>query len=111
MRVDGLSLGAVFLPPETLRPERGQPLAVLAEMDQGEAGAQPVVILFEPPVSHLVEAEDPPQYPERRFPFRSDSRLGCILAPGFFVHIVFEPGAAASHCACGAAARIVSPCP
>ena len=31
---------------------------------QREAGAQSSVILFESPVSHLVEAEDALQYPE-----------------------------------------------
>ena len=35
------------------------------EIDQGEAGAQPVMVLRDPPVSHLVEAEDTFQDAER----------------------------------------------
>src|ERR1035437_8972469 len=65
MRVVLLSLKAVFWPPETLRPLRGQPLAVLVQVHQREAGTQSSVILLEAPVSHLVEAEDALQYPER----------------------------------------------
>jgi hypothetical protein len=53
-----------FRLPETLRPLRGQQLAVLIEIHQREAGAQPSVILFESAVSHLIEAEDALQYPE-----------------------------------------------
>jgi hypothetical protein len=37
------------------------------EIDQGEAGAQPVMVLREPPVSHLVEAEDAFQDAEHMF--------------------------------------------
>src|ERR1019366_7443502 len=87
----------VFRPPETLRPLRGQPLAVLIEIHQREAGAQSSVILFESPVSHLVEAEDALQYPEVMFHFRSDSGLGRVLTLGPFIHIVLELGAAAGH--------------
>jgi hypothetical protein len=41
------------------------------EIDQGEAGAQPVMVLGDPPVSHLVEAEDAFQDAEHMFYFRS----------------------------------------
>ena len=92
-----LSLDAVFRHPETLRPQRGQPLAVLVEIHQCEAGAQPVVILPDAPVSHLVEAEDALQYPERMLHFGSDSRLGRVFAPGFFIYVVLELGAAAGN--------------
>ena len=74
-----LSLEAFFRLPETLRPLRGQPLAVLIEIDQREAGAQPSVILFESAISHLIEAEDALQYPEGMFHLRSDSGLGRVL--------------------------------
>ena len=37
------------------------------EIDQGEAGAQPVMVLGDPPVSHLVEAEDAFQDAEHMF--------------------------------------------
>ena len=53
-----LSLESVFRLPETLRPLRGQPLAVLIEIHQREAGTQASVILFESAVSHLIEAKD-----------------------------------------------------
>jgi hypothetical protein len=92
-----LSLEAVFRLPDTLRPLRGQPLAVLIEIHQREAGAQSSVILFESAVSHLIEAEDALQYPEGMFHFCSDSGLGRVLALGLFVHIVLELGATAGH--------------
>src|SRR5450759_1217272 len=76
---------AIFRPPDTLRPERGQPFAVQVEIDQREAGAQPVMVLRDSPVSHLVEAEDAFQYPENMFYFRSYPRLSRVLTPGFFV--------------------------
>jgi hypothetical protein len=59
-----LSLEAVFRLSEALRPLRDQPLAVLIEVHQREAGAQSSVILFESAVSHLIEAKDALQYPE-----------------------------------------------
>lgn len=92
-----LCLEAVFQPPDTLRPQRGQSLAVLIEVDQREAGAQPVVVLLQAPVSHFVEAEDALPYPERMLHLSSLAGLGRVLAPGLFIHIVLEPGAAAGH--------------
>ena len=74
-----------------------QPPTVLVEIDQREAGAQPVVILSEFPASHCVEAEDALQYPERMLHLSSDMRLGRVLALGFFVYIVLELGAAVGH--------------
>jgi hypothetical protein len=58
---------------------------VQVEIDQGEAGAQPVMVLRDPPVSHLVEAEDAFQDAEPMFYFRSYFRLSCVLAFPFFV--------------------------
>ena len=55
------------------------------EIDQGEAGAQPVMVLRDPPVSHLVEAEDAFQDAEHMFYFRSYFRLSCVLSFRFFV--------------------------
>src|SRR5450759_185546 len=88
---------AIFRPPDTLRPERGQPFAVQVEIDQREAGAQPVMVLRDSPVSHLVEAEDAFQYPENMFYFRSYPRLSRVLTPGFFVDIVLELRPATGH--------------
>jgi hypothetical protein len=67
------------------------------EIDQGEAGAQPVMVLRDTPVSHLVEAEDAFQDAEHMFYFRSYFRLSCILSFRFFVHIVFELRPATGH--------------
>ena len=50
-----------------LRPDRGPAFAMQVEIDQGEAGAQPVMVLRDPPVSHLVEAEDAFQEAEHMF--------------------------------------------
>ena len=77
--------GGSFLPPETLRPERCQPFAVQVEIAQREAGAQPVVVLLDASVSHLVEAKDTFQDPEWMFYFGSDSGLGGVAPFGFFV--------------------------
>jgi hypothetical protein len=43
---------AVFRPADTLRPERGQAFVVEVEVDQGEVGAQPIMVLGNAPVSH-----------------------------------------------------------
>jgi len=67
------------------------------EIDQGEAGAQPVMVLRDPPVSHLVEAEDAFQDAEHMFYFCSYFRLSCVLSSRFFVHIVFELRPATGH--------------
>ena len=81
--------GALFRPPGTLHPQKGKPFAVVVDIDQREAGAQPVVVLFQAPVSHLVEVEDALQDPERMFHLRSNSGLGRVLAccfPNYVAH-------------------------
>jgi len=75
-------------------------VAVLIEIHQRKAGAQPIVILSQAPISHFVEAEDALQYPERMLDFGSGARLGRVLGLGFLVHIVLELGAAAGHVLC-----------
>jgi hypothetical protein len=42
---------------------------VQVEIDQSEVGAQPMMVLREAPVAHLVEAEDAFQYAESMFYF------------------------------------------
>src|SRR5260370_17928763 len=78
---------------DTLRPERGQPFAMEVEVDQREAGAQPVMVLGDAAVADLVEAEDALEDAEGMFYFRSDSALGRVLPPGFFIDIllIFGP--------------------
>ena len=78
LQVDFEVLEAVFLPPETLRPERGQPVAVLLQVHQGEAGAQPVMVLGQAAVSHPVEAELPLQHAKDMFYFGPYFRLSCL---------------------------------
>lgn len=56
-----------------------QPFPVQIQVHQREAGAQPLVVLLQSPISHLLEAEDTLQYPKRMFYLRSDSRLHPIL--------------------------------
>src|ERR1700736_3706974 len=60
------------------------------EIDQGEVRAEPVMVLRDATIAHLVEAEDAFQDAEHLFYFRSYFRLGCVLSFRFFVHIVFE---------------------
>jgi hypothetical protein len=50
--------------------ECGHAFAVEIEVDQGEAGAQPVVVLGDAAVAHLVEAEDALQDAEHMFDLR-----------------------------------------
>lgn len=88
---------AVFQPPDTLRPEHCQPFAVQVEVDQSKAGAQPVMVLRDSPVSHLVEAEDAFQYSESMFYFGSHSRLRRVLARGYFADAVLELCPATGH--------------
>ena len=48
-----------------------QVLAVQVEVDEGEVGAEPVMVLGDASVAHLVEAEDALQDTEDVFYFRS----------------------------------------
>src|ERR1035437_4911132 len=92
-----LFLQAVFRPPETLRPLRGQPVAVLVQVQQREGRAQPLVVLMQTPVAHLCKSEVTLQNTKWMLHLGPDSGLGRILALGFFVYIVLEPGPAAGH--------------
>jgi len=46
----------------TMRPQKGQPFAVLVEVDQGDGRQQPCAILLRFAVVHLGAAEDVLQY-------------------------------------------------
>jgi hypothetical protein len=65
------------------------------EVDQREVGTPPVMVLGDAAVADLVEAEDTLQDAEGMFYLRSNSRLGRVLSPGFFIDIVliFRPTA------------------
>ena len=69
----------VFRPRDAVLPEHCQTFAVQVEVDQGEVGAQPVMVLCKAPVSHLVEAEDPLEDAERMFYFGSHAGLTPVL--------------------------------
>src|SRR5258708_35010376 len=68
------------------------------EIDQGEVRAEPVMVLRDATIAHLVEAEDAFQDAEHMFYFRSYFRLSCVLSFRFFVDMVFELRSAAGHC-------------
>ena len=78
---DWSSRRIVFRSPGTLRPLHQQPFAVDIQVHQGEARAQPIVVLRDATVSRLVEAEDALQDAERMFYFRPHPRLASVLLP------------------------------
>ncbi len=66
---------------ETLRPGHRQPFAVQIQVHQREAGAQSMMVLLNPSVSHLLETEDALQNPKRMFHLRSHSGLYPVPGP------------------------------
>src|SRR5450432_770081 len=91
---------AVFLPLETLRPLRDQPVAVLVQIHQREGSAQPLVIFPDATVTNLGKSEDTLQDAKRMLDFGSHAGLGGVLALGFFIYIILVLGPAASHILC-----------
>src|SRR5208283_3056161 len=91
------SLEAVFRPPETLRPLRGQPVAVLVQVHQREGRAQPLVVFPDTAIAHLGKSEDSFEDAERMLDSGSDSGLGGVFALSLFIYIVLEFRPAASH--------------
>ena len=69
----------VFRPPGAVLPAHGQAFAVEVEVDQGEVGAQPVVVLGDASVSDLVEAEDALQDAEHMLYLSPHTRLTPVL--------------------------------
>ena len=72
-------IGPFYRPPDPLRPERYQLFAVEVEVDQGEARAQPMMVLGDTQVAHLVEAEDALEHPERMFDLGPHPRFPPVL--------------------------------
>ena len=97
LRVHRCCLGGDFLPPDALLPEHGQMFALEVQVHQREVRAQPMMVLCNASVAHLVEAEDALQDAKYMFHLGSDFRLSCIFTPFYFVHIIFESGSATSH--------------
>src|SRR5437773_12404418 len=64
---------------ETLPPRHRQPFAVQVQVHQRKAGAQPMMVLLNPSVSHLLETKDALQNSERMFHLRSHSGLYPVL--------------------------------
>src|ERR1700741_4136598 len=80
---------------ETLRPRHCQPFAVKVQVHQRKAGAQPMMVLLNPSVSHLLETEEALQNPERMFYLRSHSGLPPVLGllePVHKVLVLDSPG-------------------
>jgi hypothetical protein len=95
----------LFRPQETLRPLRGQPVAVLVQVHQREGRAQPLVIFPDAPVAHLGKSEDTLEDAKRMLDFGSHAGLGGVLALGFFIHIsLYLVRREVMSCAFGAAA-------
>ncbi len=66
-----LSLSLLSRPVDAVLPEDCQPLAVQVEVDEGEVGVQPMMVLGDASVAYLVEAEDSLQDTEDVLYFRS----------------------------------------
>lgn len=62
---DHCVFGSHFRLPDTLRPDRGQPLAVLVEIDQRKGGQQPFVIFLDASIAYLRVVEYALQDSER----------------------------------------------
>src|ERR1035441_8489241 len=84
------SLESVFRSPETLRPLRDQPPAVLVEIDQGEGRQMPVVILQDAAITHLGITKDAFQNAEGPLHLSSNSRLSPVLALLVFIHALLD---------------------
>src|SRR6266478_1618267 len=82
---------------ETLRPRHSQPLVVQIQIHQCKAGAQPMMVLFNSSVSHLFEAKDALQNPERVFYLRSDSGLHPVLGLLYLIDKVLVSHSSAGH--------------
>ena len=57
---------------ETLRPLRGQPVAVLVQIHQREGRTDPLVVFPDAPIAHLYESEDTLENAERMLHFGSN---------------------------------------
>src|SRR6201993_5164257 len=82
---------------ETLRPLHCQPSAVQVEVHQRKAGAQTMMVLLNPSVSHLLETEDALQNPKRMFHLGSHSGLHPVLGLLYLVHKVLVSRPPAGH--------------
>ena len=67
------------------------------QVTQGEAHAQPIVVLRDAPVPCPVKAEDTLKHVERVLDPGPHPRLSRVPALRGFIHIVPEPGPAAGH--------------
>jgi hypothetical protein len=66
--------------PDALRPQKGQPFAMLVEIHQGKSSAQAVKILLQAAEADLHESEHSLQDAERMFHSGSHSGLGTVLS-------------------------------
>ena len=54
------------------------------QIGQSASHKQPVRVLVQPPITHLVEAEDTLEYQKRVFDFRTNLRFGSVLVRVLF---------------------------
>ena len=66
-------------PQETLRPLRGQPVAVLVQVHQREGRAQPLVVFPDTAIAHLGESENSFEDAERMLGLGSTRALVVFL--------------------------------
>jgi hypothetical protein len=101
---------ALFRPQETLRPLRGQPVAVLVQVYQRGGRTQPFMVFLDAPVTILGNAEDTLQDAKRMLDFGSHAGLGRGLALGLFIYMILVFGAAASYILCLRRGRAIRLC-
>ena len=70
---------SVFSPMAAVLRDHCQTFTVQVEVDRGEVRPQPVVVLGEASISHLVEAEEPLQDAKRMFEPSPYARLTSVL--------------------------------
>src|SRR5450755_1692592 len=96
MRLFRISV-ADFRPPETLRRQREQPLAVLVEVNQRKGGQQPFMILLQSAIAQFGISENALQNAEGPLHLGTYSCLGTILAPLPLVYRVLALRASRGH--------------
>lgn len=75
-----------FRSPNTLRPQKGQPLAVLVEIHQCEGRQQPLMVVLDAAIAHLGVLEDPLENAEGPLHLGAHAGVVAILALLFLIH-------------------------
>jgi len=80
--------GAAFGPQETLRPLRGQPVAVLVQVHQREGRAQPLVVFPDTAVAHFGKSENSFEDAKRMLDLALTRALVVSLGAWLFIHMI-----------------------